>query len=305
MPKTTKRAEIQWRSVKQYDVPQFLPFHLPDGKVKDIEVISRIKPRGSRYPIVSMRNSIFMGMKPEILTFPEDIRLHYLTDKHGVLMSSIPQEVEQHVRQLSGAHGRVLIGGLGLGLAVAILEDNPAVQSVTVVEINARIIQLIKPHLPFKKTTIMYGDLNKYLDEWKDKEKFDFAYYDIWRGTSELDFSTEVWPLRRKSMGIVPQDKLECWNEGEMLGQIEVGCLGIISYRHTAEGKQFLKNLAPSDRKVMNARWAFLKYLQIVEPTDKHAFIALRSYLKALKDPELYDRVWDKYTTTNKQKNKP
>jgi hypothetical protein len=35
-------------------------------------------------------------------------------------MSTLPQEIEQHERQLANFHGDVLVGGLGLGLAIAL-----------------------------------------------------------------------------------------------------------------------------------------------------------------------------------------
>jgi hypothetical protein len=297
MPKTIKRAQITLRHVREYHPAQFLPFYLPNQSRNKISISSVIEKRGAKYPIVSFRNSIFMGMPAETMIFPEDIIIHYLKDEHGVIMSTIPQEMEQHARQLQNAHGKVLVGGLGLGLSVSLLQENPKVTEITVVEINPDIIALIKPHLDSSKTNIIYGDLHGYLK--KCSTKFDFGYFDIWRGTSEYDFSTIVWPLRRLATGIVEQ--LECWNEDEMIGQIEMGCLSIIAFRHTDQGKQFLEIVSPKERKAWNSRWPFIRYLQLNKPADKKAFSALRSYLKALKNPTYYDRTWAQY---NKQPTK-
>ena len=44
------------------------------------------------------------------------------------------------------AHGCVLIGGLGLGLLLHVLRDNPAVEHITVCETNEDVIQLVAPH---------------------------------------------------------------------------------------------------------------------------------------------------------------
>ncbi len=104
-----------------------------------------------------------------------------------VWMSLIPHEIETMKEAIKKAKGRVLTLGLGLGYyaySVAIKED---VESVTVVELDKRIIDIfetyIKPNIPFgDKIHIIHADAIRYCKE--NVSKYDYVFADIWR-TSE------------------------------------------------------------------------------------------------------------------------
>ena len=73
--------------------------------------------------------------------------------------------------------GRVLVGGLGLGLVVHELVKNPKVERIDVVELNDDVIKLIGPQVPKSKVHIHKG--NVYDEKW-DKEDFDTIILDLW-----------------------------------------------------------------------------------------------------------------------------
>ena len=280
---------------------QLLPYHLPDQENGKISITSRVEPKGSVYAVVSMRNAIFMGMEPERIVFQEPTRIHFMKDQHGVFMSTIPQEIEQMYRQSLGAYGRVLVGGLGLGVVVAAMDKNPRVTSITVLEINRKVIQLVSPYLKTRNTTIVLADLRKALKTYKELGlKFDFAFYDTWRGTGEYDHYHEVLPLRKLSEGIVPQLNIECWNEEEMLGQIYQGLHSFILFRHNERFKQFNPE---TNYWKKNSRYAFMKYLAQENPSDEQALTMLSDYIVALKDPARFNKHWAKYNKKGKQTN--
>ncbi|MBD3260464.1 MAG: hypothetical protein GF334_02085 [Candidatus Altiarchaeales archaeon] len=68
-----------------------------------------------------------------------------LTRKGLTVMSNTPLEIQDHLEFMEKAHGRVLINGLGLGMALkAILEKDDLV-SATVIEISSEVIKLVGP----------------------------------------------------------------------------------------------------------------------------------------------------------------
>lgn len=56
-------------------------------------------------------------------------------------------EFREHLPLLERASGRVLLNGLGLGMAARLCLENPSVAHVTAVEISADVVSLVAPHL--------------------------------------------------------------------------------------------------------------------------------------------------------------
>jgi spermidine synthase len=76
--------------------------------------------------------------------------------------------------------GKVLTAGLGLGLYTIFLQSNPNVESVTIIELNNNVKQLVEPTIRKyikKPTQIITDDIMN----WKEKAKdFDTIMLDIW-----------------------------------------------------------------------------------------------------------------------------
>ena len=189
----------------------FLPFWLPERRVGNFQIRQKTYAKGSKLTAVSMRNALFMGLNPANIELEHDTIAHFLYEKdgdedpdgiNGLWMSTRPQEIEQHNRQLAKAEGDVLVGGLGLGLAVGILHNNPRVDKIIVIEKSPDVIKLVKPYLPQGKTTVIRADLFTYLQKVKrDGGLFDFAFYDIHTPTSQFLITTTTKPLRRRGAG--------------------------------------------------------------------------------------------------------
>jgi hypothetical protein len=305
---------------------QFLPYHLPPGGRGKFYIKTETEKKGTSLAVVSMRNSIFMGMPPQKMTLHSDTIVHSLgeTDREtdrGTWMTTSPQEVEQHQRQLGGFHGNVLLGGLGLGLAPAILAQKPGVTSITIIEKSTGVRRLVEPHLrPFveghgKELHIITSDIFEWLRRWKLRtttkpfpkdHRFDFAFYDTWCPTGEMELVRSVIPLRRLSRGILPNSHIQCLNEDEMLGQVRLGMQSQLPYigheggllSGSEQAKKFL-----DDPKSMKGR-ADVPWLRCVSGLCKGAtppppmmeaiLKSALSYIEALRDPELYDENWRK-----------
>lgn len=130
------------------------------------------------------------------------------------------------------SRGRVLIAGLGLGLIIWGLENNVDVNSITVVEMNKDVIDLITPMLPIEKITgagvdfrIINQDFYDFLKE--TKEDFDRIIVDLWttgsKEETEKILEEEVLPLVRVLLERFPAASVVfhgfgiAWNSGVMI----------------------------------------------------------------------------------------
>lgn len=93
----------------------------------------------------------------------------------------------------AGSMGRVLVAGLGLGLVLWGLSDNVDVDSVTVVETNKDVINLVGPLLP-KMEDIKFRIINKDFYEFinETSEQFDRIIIDLWT-TSCIEETRKVY----------------------------------------------------------------------------------------------------------------
>lgn len=98
---------------------------------------------------------------------------------HGeVVMEDSVRELRRHLPIWMAAHGRVLNTGLGLGCVVRGLLTIPEVTHIDVVEIDAKIIEVVGAEFAGNpRVTIIHGDA---LALRPDGRRWDFAWHDIW-----------------------------------------------------------------------------------------------------------------------------
>lgn len=277
-----------------------LPFPMNVGKSGKMQIEIYVEPAGARLPVVSMRNALFMGLRQTVLTLTEPLHIHRLKQNgYGVWMTTMPQEVEQHIRQLKGFHGTVLVGGLGLGVAVAILEKMPKVKKIIVVEKSKDVINLVWPYLPKRKTSIVNDDLYHYLEEAKANScHCDCAFYDIWCPTGEAVLVEHTMPLRRLSEGVVTS-RIECWNEDEMIGQVRMECMtGTLMM--DAENKSWPHPINCDEatfkkiQRRLDLTWYFHRWVRTQKPTKEQAVAMVEVFCETIKMPRLFDERWVK-----------
>jgi len=126
------------------------------------------------------------------------------------MMSDTFMEKETQVDVIENAHGDVLIAGLGIGMVLLAIQNKPTVSSVTVVEKEQEIIDLIKPQLPLnKKVTIVCSDIFNYVPQ----QKFDTIYFDIWDNICGDNWE-EMKKLERKFRSkLKPNGWMTCWRK--------------------------------------------------------------------------------------------
>lgn len=104
-----------------------------------------------------------------------------LTRNGEIIMSNTPDEIRDCSYFFYKAQGRVLINGLGLGIALDVIlnklneDDSPAVTEVIVIELSQDVINLVAPYFKDPRVTIINADAYEY----KAYGRFNAVWHDI------------------------------------------------------------------------------------------------------------------------------
>lgn len=127
----------------------------------------------------------------------------------STMMSLTQMEVDSHRLHIGNATGNVLVGGLGLGYFVRMIEGKDDVNSITVVEKNADVIELITKQIKFSdKVKIVNEDI------FEHKGEYDFAYIDIW---GSMDFDLILEDMHEKILNNIIADRYGFWGQEQHL----------------------------------------------------------------------------------------
>lgn len=96
----------------------------------------------------------------------------------SIWMSDTPMEYETNQRAIDEALGDVLECGLGIGLFTYYASKKKIVRSITIVEKEQDVIDLVYPKIKNEKTKIITQDAVEYL--LKTKQKYDLIHVDLW-----------------------------------------------------------------------------------------------------------------------------
>jgi len=99
-------------------------------------------------------------------------------DAGECVMVDDPPELLKHVQAARAASGDVLVTGLGLGCVLRMLQVNPRVERITVVEISRDVIDLVWPHTPQDRVELVHADALDYLPNCG--RRWNCAWHDIW-----------------------------------------------------------------------------------------------------------------------------
>jgi len=130
-------------------------------------------------------------------------------EKGGIWMSDTPMEQEALRIPSLVARGDVLIVGLGLGLLPTLIKiRNEMVDSITIIERNREVANLVYNKIKSRKSSLLLNDGESYLSV--PGRKFDFIFIDVWGSITapmkEIDHWTELAKGRLKEGG-----EVRCW----------------------------------------------------------------------------------------------
>lgn len=303
------------------EIGYFSSLRIPEGKSGKVYVKHQIEKKGTKLPVVSMRDAIFAkNGNSSYYVCKTDMLIHKICEGKsfdggdGTWMSDCPQEIWSQKDIVERAFGDVLVGGLGLGYIATAIAEKEDVTSVTVVERNKDVIKLVWKYLDNPKLRLVEADLFKYLKKVNGKRTFDWAFYDIWAPTGESVLGEFIRPLRKASVGVIDgytnedEDRVLCWAEDTMLGQIkfhlsmdiqmweEKGPLN--RYRNASAKDWHTKNM----RLAIGTQWAFLNWMRETNPTKDEAMKALDRYVRDYSFIDKWNEEWAKWDKLIPQK---
>ena len=174
------------------------------------------------FEVVNNRYAFLLDVPRMSVRYQEPTSFHLLYHKGRLLTSDQPIEIYQQYLSFNRAHGDVLVGGLGLGMAACLIHDLGGVRSVTVVEKEKEIIELIQPQI-HPDIEVIHADLYDFLKS--PPRIYDFAYHDIWYGCGESTWVYDLVPLLRLSRKAGIAD-IGAWGDFEMHAQLRPALYG-------------------------------------------------------------------------------
>lgn len=121
---------------------------------------------------------------------------------HSTIMSDTPSELrdlwpfKRALEQLKAE--RVLIHGLGLGIALNIALSSPSVRHIDVVEKSLDVLTLVKPFIATKPGMWLHFHNSDCLEKkWPKGTRWDVVWHDIWDNVPNEDDQPEITKLKR------------------------------------------------------------------------------------------------------------
>lgn len=153
------------------------------------------------------------------ITLPEGIytTLHRITDKTiekggmgETVMSDEPGELRKHLAAAMSARGSVLVTGLGLGCVLRMLQVNPRVTSITLIERDPHVIKLVWPYTSHDRVELVRDEAESFLA--RTKRRWDCAWHDVWTDESKGEVSLAVKHTRMMAACIDRVGFQGAWN---------------------------------------------------------------------------------------------
>jgi hypothetical protein len=135
-----------------------------------------------------------------------------VNEEDEVVMSNTPMEVKTNMAFIKEARGDILIGGLGIGLILKLIENKKEIDSIDVIELESDIINMVKRQVPLSdKINIINSDIFTV----KPQRKYDIIYIDIWTFVTAKNYP-ECKELRRKWKKYLKKNgKILIWREND------------------------------------------------------------------------------------------
>lgn len=174
----------------KYKFPKMVEL-IPEQELDDVRLVHRVVSR-EEIAVANLRN--LMSMQPSWLHIRMTPGTYLCLHIDGsTVMSDTWMEQFTNQEIIEKATGDVLIAGLGIGLILTLLEEKDEVRSITVLEKNRAVIDLVAPWFNNLIIDIVHADVFT----WQPTQNFDTIYFDIWPDISDLHYE-ETNTLHKK-----------------------------------------------------------------------------------------------------------
>ena len=277
------------------------PISIPEASIGEYAIKHIHFPAHHKFTTTfNLRNVMLGGQKKVEFSWNTPKTIHQLIGPSGVWMTDYPVEIAQMQQAIKGIRGKVLVGGLGLGLVASLLAKRKTIKEVRVVEISREVIELVAEHIKHPKISIAFNDLFSELRTIPDGY-FDYALFDIWQSDSESTFHSTVVPLYEASKGKIKHSPVN-WQEDVMRTQLQWSLRSRLMFMQP-EVRQFLpgtvENL-PDPATPIDNIWhdrfvPFFQWKKEAQPTPAMANQAASFYTSRY-GMWYFDREWKSYT---------
>jgi len=161
---------------------------IPPQRGTKVEIVKKMIEQGKMLPMKGV-----MGYDYAYFAYNTYITVLRFVNTKMVIMSDAPGEyfsMWEYAGRCIG--GKVLLGGLGLGILTNLLSLRRDVESITVVEIEPEVIRMVKPYLNnYIPINIIEGDIFDVFPK-LENEEFDSVIVDIWNDPNEEESFEDV-----------------------------------------------------------------------------------------------------------------
>jgi spermidine synthase len=147
----------------------------------------------------------------------------YIRDE--LVMSDTWFERASNWQVVTHARGRILIGGLGLGMLLPPLLEAERVTHVTVVEVERDVLDLVQPafagQVAAGRLDLVHGDIRR----WRPPRgvRYDTIYFDIWPTLSTANLPEMAALQRRFRYRLAPNGWLGSWQYAHLRRELRAG----------------------------------------------------------------------------------
>lgn len=197
MPKYPHFKRLPKITYRIHHSPEIMPIEqwhtvatkIPPAREGKFAIFKREIEAGKRLdmsPVFGYDSALFLEKTPITVLYEGD--KDPATDPKGVWMSDSPFEYYGMAQLAARAKpGRVLVGGLGLGILSNLLADRDDITEVVVVENSPEVIKLVKDHLQ-PKIKVIEGDFLREMWELDQRgEEFQTVIADIFKTVEEKE----------------------------------------------------------------------------------------------------------------------
>ena len=189
---------------------------IPDVKNDNTLLLNVCYDKGEflQYDMPELDSDIIV---PKLAFFDERVFFPSVYEGNMPWVSVCPSEINSMGIDIDKASGRCLVLGLGLGYYHYMISLSERVKSITVVEINEKIIELfetyILPQFEHKeKIKIVHADALEYMKQ-VERDEYDFCYADIWEGQEDGSVAyNQIKPHEKR----LPYTRFAYWIEKEI-----------------------------------------------------------------------------------------
>ncbi len=158
---------------------------------------------------------------PPLGFFTEGFQFPAVLEDGNEWMTLTPVDLDTSEEAIERAYGKVVTFGLGLGYYAYMASEKREVESITVVEKSADVIELFKSHILPKfshpeKVRIVCEDAFVYAEKIMPSENFNYAFVDTWRDASD---GLPMYERMKALEPLSPNTKFDYWIENFIISR--------------------------------------------------------------------------------------